>query len=536
MNSVYELRGIGRRIKAGRMHYNLDINTLIETAREKEGAILAKNGALCVNTGKYTGRSPKDRFIVDEPSVNKYVDWNESNRPIGVREFENLLKKAVDYMEGKEIYVFDGYIGADPDYRMPVRVYNEFAFQNLFAQQMFIKHKDRKELEDFIPEFTLIALPDLKAVPSEDGTNSEVFIIISFEKRLILIGGSRYCGEIKKSIFTVMNYLLPFRGVMPMHCSANVGPEGDVALFFGLSGTGKTTLSADYHRKLIGDDEHGWTQKGIFNFEGGCYAKCINLSKEREPQIWNAIRRGALLENVVIDGETGLPDYDDSRYTENTRAAFPLEHMEDAILDGVGGIPKTIIFLTADATGVLPPISRLSKEEAMYHFISGYTSKLAGTERGVIEPEATFSTCFGAPFMILHPQVYAQLLGERIEKHQVKVFLVNTGWTGGPYGVGHRMKLEYTRTMIRAAMKGDLDNVAEIVHPIFKLRMPTQCPGVPSELLNPSNTWGDPTEYNRKALELAKHFHENFLQFKDMPEDIKRVNQRMLDQSTPSFV
>ena len=301
------------------MHYNLDINTLIETAREKEGAILAKNGALCVNTGKYTGRSPKDRFIVDEPSVNKYVDWNESNRPIGVREFENLLKKAVDYMEGKEIYVFDGYIGADPDYRMPVRVYNEFAFQNLFAQQMFIKHKDRKELEDFIPEFTLIALPDLKAVPSEDGTNSEVFIIISFEKRLILIGGSRYCGEIKKSIFTVMNYLLPFRGVMPMHCSANVGPEGDVALFFGLSGTGKTTLSADYHRKLIGDDEHGWTQKGIFNFEGGCYAKCINLSKEREPQIWNAIRRGALLENVVIDGETGLPDYDDSRYTENTR-------------------------------------------------------------------------------------------------------------------------------------------------------------------------------------------------------------------------
>ena len=516
-------------LKSNKVHYSLTIQELADIAVEKERGCVSENGALCINTGTYTGRSPKDRFIVDEPLVHDHVNWNKSNVPIHTENFEKLYSKAIDYMKNKELYVFDGFIGADIRYRLPIRVINEFAFQNLFAQQMFIKPKP-EELEGFNPEFTVIALPDLKAIPEIDGTNSEGFVIISFEKKVVLIGGTKYSGEIKKAMFTVMNYLLPFKNILPMHCSANMGEQGDVTLFFGLSGTGKTTLSADNDRRLVGDDEHGWTEKGVFNFEGGCYAKCINLSKEREPQIWNAIKKGAMLENVVIDEHTGQPDYDDDQYTENTRAAFPVEHINGAIVEGRGGIPNTIIFLTADATGVLPPISKLTKEQAMYHFISGYTSKLAGTERGIIEPEAAFSTCFGEPFMILKPQVYAKLLGEKIDQYNVNVFLVNTGWTGGSYGTGKRMKLEYTRAMIRAAIKGELDHVSYVTHPIFKLKMPTNCPEVPSTILNPANTWGNISEYNKKAKELAYRFNQNFMKFQDVSEDIEKVNWEIIDK------
>ncbi|QUH21489.1 phosphoenolpyruvate carboxykinase (ATP) [Alkaliphilus sp. B6464] len=526
MNNVNELID-SHILKSDKVHYNLPTQQLIDIAVEKEDGYIAKSGALCINTGKYTGRSPNDRFIVDEPLVHNHINWSKGNKPISSEKFENLFNKAMDYIDNKELFIFDGFVGADLEYRMPIRVINEFAYQNLFAQQMFIKPKEG-ERENFKPEFTVVALPDLKAVPEVDGTNSEVFIIISFEKKVVLIGGTKYSGEIKKSIFTVMNYLLPFKNVLPMHCSANIGEGGDVALFFGLSGTGKTTLSADKNRRLIGDDEHGWTENGVFNFEGGCYAKCINLTEEHEPQIWNAIKDGAILENVVIDETSGEPDYDDDKYTENTRAAYPVEHIDGAVMEGKGGIPKTIIFLTADATGVLPPISKLTKEQAMYHFMSGYTSKLAGTERGIVEPTATFSTCFGGPFMLLKPQVYAKLLGEKIEQYNTNVFLVNTGWTGGPYGVGNRMKLKYTRSMVRAAMKGELDNVDYIKDPIFNLSIPTECPDVPQTVLEPSNTWGSEDAYYTKANELAESFIKNFEQFKDVSEDIKNANPKIL--------
>ncbi len=506
-------------IKCKKLHYILNPEELENISLEKEGGILASNGALTIYTGKYTGRSPKDRFVVYEKTVHNTVNWNENNVPISEDDFEKLYKKALDYVEDKELYVFDGYVGSDKKYRLPIRVINELASQNMFAYQMLLKGT-KDELQNFEPGFTVITLPFLFAVPEDDGTNSEAFIVINFEKKIVLIGASMYCGEIKKAIFTVMNYLLPFKDVLPMHCSANMGKKGDVALFFGLSGTGKTTLSADQDRLLIGDDEHGWTEKGVFNFEGGCYAKCINLSKEHEPQIWSAIRKGALLENVVLDENTMEPDYDDSKYTENTRAAFPVTYIDNAIESGLGQIPKTIIFLTADATGVLPPISKLTKEQAMYHFMSGYTSKLAGTERGIVDPKATFSTCFGAPFMLLHPQVYAKLLGEKIDKYDVKVFLVNTGWTGGPYGVGNRMKLKYTRAMVRAAMNGELENVKYTKDPIFKLAIPQSCPNVPDAVLNPSNTWDNIDEYYKTANRLAEDFIENFKQFDNVSEDI----------------
>lgn len=510
-------------IKCKKLHYNLSPNELEDISVSKEGGIIASNGALSIYTGKYTGRSPKDRFVVDEESVHNNIDWNDNNVAINSDFFEKLYNKALDYINDKELYVFDGYVGTNKEYRLPIRVVNELASQNMFAYQMLIKAK-KEELKNFQPGFTVVTLPYLMAVPEEDGTNSEAFIVINFSKRIVLIGASMYCGEIKKAIFTVMNYLLPFKNVLPMHCSANMGKDGDVALFFGLSGTGKTTLSADIDRMLIGDDEHGWTDEGVFNFEGGCYAKCINLSKEHEPQIWNAIRKGALLENVVLDKVTKEPDYDDNKYTENTRAAFPVQHIDNAIEDGVGGIPKTIIFLTADATGVLPPISKLSKEQAMYHFMSGYTSKLAGTERGIVEPLATFSTCFGAPFMLLRPSVYAKLLGEKIDKYNVRVFLVNTGWTGGPYGVGSRIKLKYTRAMVRAAMNGDLEKVGYLVDPIFKLSIPTECPNVPDLVLSPWNTWKCKDEYYKMANKLSEDFNENFKQFKEVSEDILNVS------------
>lgn len=514
-------------LKSNKNYYNLSIEQLKNISVEKEGGCIAENGALCVNTGKYTGRSPRDRFIVDEPLVHDHINWSDGNKSISPEKFEKLFNKAMDYVKDKQLFTFEGFIGADNNYRMPIRVINEFAYQNIFARQMFRRPKEN-ELENFNPEFTVIALPELKAIPEVDGTNSEVFVIISFEKKVVLIGGTKYSGEIKKSMFTVMNYLLPFKNVLPMHCSANIGKDEDVALFFGLSGTGKTTLSADETRKLIGDDEHGWTENGVFNFEGGCYAKCINLTKEQEPQIWNAIKDGTILENVVIDETTGKPDYDDSRNTENTRAAYPVEHIDGAVLEGKGGTPKTIIFLTADATGVLPPISKLTKEQAMYHFMSGYTSKLAGTERGIIEPTATFSTCFGAPFMLLKPQVYAKLLGEKIEKHNTNVFLVNTGWTGGSYGIGSRMKLKYTRSMVRAAIKGQFDNVDYTEDPVFNLAMPLECPEVPQEVLNPVNTWESETEYYEKANKLAENFIKNFEQFQGVSKDIKNANPKVL--------
>jgi phosphoenolpyruvate carboxykinase (ATP) len=505
-----------------KVHRNLTVGKLVEAAIKKEGAVLSDTGALSINTGKYSGRSPGDRFIVDQPSIHDKVDWGKVNASISNEKFENLYNKVLNYIKDKELFVFDGFVGADKNYRMPIRVVNEYAWQNLFSTQLLIKPKEG-ELETFEPEYTVIAAPGCLADAESDGTNSEAFIILNFEKRIVLIGGSKYCGEIKKAIFTVMNFILPMKGVMPMHCSANIGDNDDVALFFGLSGTGKTTLSADKGRKLIGDDEHGWTGDGVFNFEGGCYAKCIKLSKESEPQIYNAIKFGSVLENVVLDPETGVPDYDSDQYTENTRAGYPVTYIDNAVEEGVGGNPATIVFLTADATGVLPPISRLSKEQAMYHFMSGYTSKLAGTERGIVEPTATFSTCFGAPFMPMKPQVYAELLGKKIDENNSRVFLVNTGWSGGSYGVGKRMKLSYTRAMVNAAISGKLNNVNYDTDLIFGLAVPTECPEVPTEVLKPVNVWQDKAEYERTALKLAKDFNANFQKFKGVSEDIVKA-------------
>lgn len=503
----------------GVVHRNLTIGKLVEKAIMNEGAVLSDTGALSINTGKYTGRSPGDRFIVDNPDIHDKIDWGKGNMPISSEKFEKLYDKIQDYIKGRELFVFDGFVGADKHHRMAIRVINEFASQNLFAQQLFIKPK-AGELEGFEPEYTIIAAPSCLADPAEDGTNSEAFIVLNFTRKLIIIGGSKYCGEIKKAVFTAMNFILPQKGVMPMHCSANVGKDGDVALFFGLSGTGKTTLSADHGRNLIGDDEHGWTNDGVFNFEGGCYAKCIKLSKENEPQIWNAIKFGTVLENVVLDPVTGVPDYDSDKFTENTRAGYPVTYIENAVEAGTGGNPSTVIFLTADATGVLPPISRLSKEQAMYHFMSGYTSKLAGTERGIVEPTATFSTCFGAPFMPMRPQVYAELLGKKIDENNASVFLVNTGWSGGSYGVGKRMKLSYTRAMVNAAISGKLNNVKFEKDPIFGVEVPTECPEVPAEVLKPVNVWQDKVEYEKTAKKLAADFHDNFSKFKGVSEAI----------------
>lgn len=508
------------------MHRNLSAGKLVETALKKEGAVLTDMGALSINTGKYNGRSPKDRFIVDEPSIHDKMDWGKVNMPISSERFDNLHKKILDYIKDKELFVFDGFVGADKNYRMPIRVINEYAWQNLFVQNLFIKPKE-EELEGFEPEYTVIAAPGCLADAAADGTNSEAFIILNFAKKIVLIGGSRYCGEIKKAVFTLMNFILPEKGVMPMHCSANIGEDSQVALFFGLSGTGKTTLSADKGRRLIGDDEHGWTDSGVFNFEGGCYAKCIRLSKENEPQIWNAIKFGTVLENVVLDPVTGVPDYDSDLFTENTRAGYPVTYIDNAVEEGVGGNPSTVVFLTADATGVLPPISKLTKEQAMYHFMSGYTSKLAGTERGIIEPTATFSACFGEPFMPMKPQVYAELLGKKIDKNDARVFFVNTGWSGGSYGVGKRMKLSYTRAMVNAAISGKLEDVEYHIDPIFGLSVPSECPGVPSEVLKPVNVWKDKAEYEKAAVKLAGDFNVNFQKFKGVSEDIANAGPKV---------
>lgn len=489
-------------------------------------AVLTPTGALNAVTGKYTGRSPRDKFIVDEPSVHPHIAWGNINQPISSENFDRLYRKIRSYMQEREVFQFDGYAGADPDHRLAIRVVSEYAWHNLFVRQLFVRPQPDEQVGE--PEFTVICMPGVVADPDTDGTSSEAFIVTSFERRLIIIGGSRYAGEMKKSVFGVLNYLLPMNGVLPMHCSANAGPAGDVALFFGLSGTGKTTLSADPSRQLIGDDEHGWSDKGIFNFEGGCYAKCIRLSHEHEPQIWDAIRFGTVLENVVVDPVSHEVDFNSDALTENTRAAYPLTYIPGARLPSVAGHPKVIMFLTADATGVLPPISRLNENQAMYHFLSGYTSKLAGTERGVSGVQSTFSTCFGSPFLPLPPVVYADLLGKMLRQHDTAVFLVNTGWTGGGLGAGQRIPLSHTRSLVSAALSGQLDKVEYRTDPVFGLHVPTECPGVPAHLLNPRGTWADPTAYDRAARELADRFIANFKNFPGATPPMLAAGPRVL--------
>jgi len=494
------------------VHRNLPSSTLEKMAIERNEGILACDGALVTRTGDRTGRSPKDRYIVEGEWSKKNVHWGEINRPVLPEVFDRLLLRAVDYLKERERFVFDGFVGADPRYRMSLCVIAEKAWRALFATTLFIRPHEG-ELQGVKPEFTVINAMDLKIDPAEYGIRTGTFVAISFERGIILIIGSGYGGEIKKSIFSVMNGRLPERGVFPMHCSANIGASGDVALFFGLSGTGKTTLSADPARRLIGDDEHGWSDTGVFNFEGGCYAKVIRLSREEEPQIYDAIREGSILENVVVDGKTGAIDYDDNSITENTRATYPVEHIPDCVISGVGNHPKNVIFLACDAFGVLPPIAKLTPEMAMYHFLSGYTAKLAGTEVGINEPEATFSTCFGAPFMPLDPTVYAKLLGERLARHETGCWLVNSGWSGGAYGEGERMKIDITRALISAALGGALNEVEYDVDPVFNFLVPRSCPGVPGGILSPGNTWRDKDAYDRKAEDLAGRFVENFRQF-----------------------
>ena len=491
------------------VYYNLHTPALYEEVLKRNEGVLAHLGPLVVRTGQFTGRSPKDKFVVDDPAVHDYVWWSKVNRPYDPDQFDELHRRMASYLQSKDVFVQDCYAGADPNYRMPVRIITQFAWHNLFARNMFIQAKS-EELPSFEPEFVVIDCPGFHAFPEYDKTNSDVFILVNFAKKLVLIGGTEYAGEIKKSVFTAMNYFLPFKNVMPMHCSANIGPQGDTALFFGLSGTGKTTLSADPNRTLIGDDEHGWSDAGVFNFEGGCYAKVIRLSPTAEPEIYDTTRRfGTVLENVMIDTVTRRLDLDDASLTENTRAAYPISHIPNAKRDGMGGHPKNIIFLTADAFGVLPPVARLSREQAMYHFISGYTAKVAGTERGVTEPTATFSTCFGAPFMARQPSVYAELLGSKIDQHGSNVWLINTGWNGK----GERMKIAYTRAMVSAALNGDLDNVEYATDPIFGLAIPKTCPNVPAEVLQPQNSWTDKAAYEAQARKLASMFVNNFKEY-----------------------
>jgi phosphoenolpyruvate carboxykinase (ATP) len=499
------------------VYWHLSTPMLYEQiVRRREGAI-AHLGPMIVRTGDHTGRSPNDKFIVREPTSEADIWWSAVNRPIEQEKFDALLRRAQAYLQNRDVFVFDGYAGADERYRLPVRVITEYAWHSLFARNMFIRELDPDRLRRFVPQFTVINVPRFHAEPQFDGTNSQTFILVDFGKRLVLIGGTEYAGEIKKSIFSALNYYLPKNGVLSMHCSANYGRDkDDVALFFGLSGTGKTTLSADPERTLIGDDEHGWSDAGIFNFEGGCYAKVIRLDPEGEPDIYQTTRRfGTILENVAYDSETRRVDLNDDALTENTRASYPITQISNADASGAAGHAKHVVFLTADAFGVLPPISKLNPAQAMYHFLSGYTAKVAGTERGVTEPKVTFSACFGAPFMPLHPGVYARLLGERIDQHGARVWLVNTGWTGGAYGEGSRMKLAYTRRMVAAALSGALDEVESFTDPVFGLAIPVCVDGVPAEVLNPRNTWSDPEAYDKQAAKLAAMFANNFEQFAD---------------------
>jgi len=510
-NTTFELDNYGIDAPA-RVYWNLNTPELYEEiARRNEGAF-TDHGNIIVDTGEHTGRAAKDKAIVREPGSEDKVFWGDVNKDFSQEKFNALKERMMAHANGRDLFVQDTFVGADPEFRLPIRVINELAWHSLFARTMFISNvKDAKPHQ---PEFTIINFPSFQADPQRDGTRSPTFILMDFSQRLVLIGGTSYAGETKKSAFTIMNYLLPQRGVMSMHCSANVGSEGDVAIFFGLSGTGKTTLSADPERRLIGDDEHGWSDNGVFNFEGGCYAKVIKLSAEAEPDIYRTTKMfGTILENVVYDPVTRQIDLDDPRKTENTRASYPLTSIQNIVPEGRAGHPRNIIMLTADAFGVLPPVARLSPEQAMYHFLSGYTAKVAGTEKGIKEPEATFSTCFGAPFMVLHPGVYADLLGKEIAEHNAACWLVNTGWSGGPYGVGKRMKIGHTRAMIRAILNGSLAQIETTPDPIFGVNVPVSCPEVPSEVLQPRNTWEDKDAYDARARDLARRFNENFKKY-----------------------
>ncbi len=516
-NPTANLADLG--IHAAIAHWNLPAEELVQKTLELGQGVLNDTGALCVNTGKFTGRSPKDKFTVKDAITEKSVDWGDVNIPISPEAFDSLYNKVTNYFNGKELWVRDSYACADPEYRLNIRVVNETPWANLFCNDLFLRPTEA-EIGTAQHDWLILQAPGFLADPAVDGTRQGNFTIVNFTRKVILIGGSAYTGEMKKGIFGVLNFILPHNHhVLSMHCSANEGKNGDVALFFGLSGTGKTTLSADPDRALIGDDEHGWAKNSVFNFEGGCYAKCIDLSEEKEPQIYAAIKPGCLLENIKFYPDTNKVDYADASITENTRAAYPIDYISNAKEPSYGGKPQNVFFLTCDAFGILPPISKLTKAQAMYHFISGYTAKVAGTEVGVTEPQTTFSACFGRVFLPLHPTKYAELLGKKLEEEHVNVWLINTGWSGGAYGTGSRMKLKYTRAMITAALNGELDNVAYEAHPVFGVLMPVECPNVPAEILVPRNTWSDKEAYDKKANELAQLFVKNFAKYADKAND-----------------
>jgi phosphoenolpyruvate carboxykinase (ATP) len=510
----------------GPQHWNESQAVLVERAIRRGEGLLSRRGALVFQTGKYTGRSPNDKFLVEEPSSRAEIDWGPVNRPFDPGRFDALYERVLEHLRGREVWVQDAFAGADPAHRVAIRVVCERAYHALFARQLFVR-PEPSELARHRPEFTVLAVPDFHAVPDRDGTRSEVFILLNLARRLILIGGTEYAGEIKKSVFTLLNYLLPLRGILPMHCSANVGGRGDVALFFGLSGTGKTTLSADTDRHLIGDDEHGWSDEGIFNFEGGCYAKCIRLNRFNEPEIFGAIRFGTVLENVALDPDSREADFLDAGATENTRAAYPIEFIPNFVPGGRGGHPRNIIFLTCDAFGVLPPLARLTPEQAMYHFLSGYTAKVAGTERGLgSEPQAVFSACFGAPFWPLAPRRYADLLGRKLRRHEAAAWLLNTGWTGGGFGQGSRISLGYTRALVDAVLTGVLDSARFATDPVFGLAYPVAAAGLPTELLDPRASWPDPASYDAQAARLARLFRDNFARFPHVAPSIAEAGPR----------
>ncbi len=513
----------------GTVHWNLSTSRLYEEAIRRREGQLAHLGPLVVRTGHHTGRSPNDKFIVRESTTQDKIWWSKVNQEFDEQRWENMYRRLIAYMQGRDCFVQDCLVGADPNYELPIRIITEDAWQSMFARNMFVQIHDREKLRAHKPEFTVIAIPRFHAIPEIDGTRSEVFVIVNFATRTVLIGGTAYAGEIKKSVFTFMNYLLPQQEVLSMHCSANMGEKGDTALFFGLSGTGKTTLSADKDRRLIGDDEHGWSDDGIFNFEGGCYAKMIRLSAEAEPQIYSTTRRfGTLLENVMMDADSRRLNLDDDSLTENTRGAYPLRHIEGAVIPSNGPHPDNILMLTADAFGVLPPIAKLTPAQAKYYFLLGYTAKVAGTEKGITEPQATFSACFGAPFLALPPAVYAQLLGKRIREHKAHCWLVNTGWSGGPYGIGERMKIQLTRTLIRAALSGELADVETKEDPIFGLHIPVSCEGVSESVLFPRNSWEDKDAYDVQAKDLAARFATNFKQYEEsVEEDVRKAGPKV---------
>lgn len=497
----------------GNQFWNLSPAELVEDTIINGQGVLTDTGAIAIETGEFTGRSPKDRFIVCDEKTENSVWWGDINIKFTPEKFDALYNRMKAYLNGKDVYVRDAYACADEAHRLNLRIVNEFPWANMFAYNMFLRPTD-EEIKNFDAEWNIVCAPGFLADPEIDGTRQHNFAVLNFTRKMIIIGGTGYTGEIKKGIFSVLNYLLPHeRNVLSMHCSANIGHDGDTAVFFGLSGTGKTTLSSDPNRRLIGDDEHGWAENSVFNFEGGCYAKTIDLSHEKEPQIFEAIKFGAILENIGFVEGTSTPDYTDGSITQNTRVSYPIDYIENTAQPSVGGAPKNIFFLTADAFGVLPPISKLTKEQAMYHFMSGYTAKVAGTEMGVTEPQTTFSACFGAAFLPLHPAKYAELLGQKLDNSQINVWLINTGWSGGSYGVGSRMKLSYTRAMITAAMTGKLDTVTFQTQPIFELSIPTSCEGVPTEILNPKDTWEDKTKFDETANNLASQFVKNFSKF-----------------------